>query len=501
MEVPPEVTFALAEAALCLASAVFSPERRHTSTEAKKRGSRAGKKTRPRKRRTVTEIYNCLGPIYFRRSYRMTFETFWHLHDTLQSGIKHQAEQFAKVRNEKRKKERAADTTSTKKSRRNTFATKYFHNGPIHTTTRLACALRYFAGASPYDLMSNYGLSYNAVMDSIWCVVEAINQHRDFDIEYPSQYSQQEEIAAEFCRNSRVQFNNCAGAIDGMLVWIHKPSEIDEGRTETDAKKFFCGRKHKFGLNLQAVSDCRGRILDMSITFGGASSDCIAFEASDLWNRLERGLLKPGLVLFGDNAYLNTAYMATPYTNVANGPKDNYNFYHSQVSLQSFSCIHYFNLQTLHNSLSNQLRIRVECCFGMLVARWGILRSIIPQRVSVHKTIALVAALSKLHNFCIDSTNDQSFNVSPHPGDATNLRSRSAAVDSTVVELHATEDGSQLPSELLHAGHHNDDFPRSLVRRHNRRTDLPPVLPRELLCQHVLESGAVRPQARRHHPM
>ena len=111
-------------------------------------------------------------------------------------------------------------------------------------------------------------------------------------------------------------------------------------------------------MNCQAVSDCRGRILDISIKYGGASSDCLAFEASDLHTRLENGLMHQDgdnerFVLFGDNAHLNTTYMATPFTNVAGDPnrvaEDSYNFYHSQ------------------------LRIRVECAFGMLVQRWGIL--------------------------------------------------------------------------------------------------------------------------------
>ena len=73
----------------------------------------------------------------------------------------------------------------------------------------------------------------------------------------------------------------------------------------------------------------------MSITYGGSSSDCLAFKASDLYKRLEAGLLAPGLVLFGDNAYLNNNFMATPYPNIAGRDKekskDNYNFYHSQV--------------------------------------------------------------------------------------------------------------------------------------------------------------------------
>jgi hypothetical protein len=92
-------------------------------------------------------------------------------------------------------------------------------------------------------------------------------------------------------------------------------------------KDFFCGRKGKFGLNCQAVSNVHGRILDISIGSLGASSDCIAFEGSDLYERLEGGLLKNGLVLYGDNAFINTRYMVTPFLNLLSGCKDDYNFF------------------------------------------------------------------------------------------------------------------------------------------------------------------------------
>ena len=77
--------------------------------------------------------------------------------------------------------------------------------------------------------------------------------------------------------------------------------------------------------------------------------------------------------------------MATPFTNVAGDPnrtaEDNYNFYHSQ------------------------LRIRVECAFGMLVQRWGLLRMAMPRNIAVPKVVALVIALAKIHNFCIGESN------------------------------------------------------------------------------------------------
>lgn len=57
---------------------------------------------------------------------------------------------------------------------------------------------------------------------------------------------------------------------------------------------------------------------------------------------LLKRILAKDLALFGDNAYLNSLHRATLYPNTSGGPKDNYNFYHSQ------------------------LHIRIECAFGML---------------------------------------------------------------------------------------------------------------------------------------
>ncbi len=82
--------------------------------------------------------------------------------------------------------------------------------------------------------------------------------------------------------------------------------------------------------------------------------------------------------MFGDNAYINLSFMAAPFPNVSSGSKDDYSFYHSQLC------------------------ICVECAFGMLVLRWGILRFATPLGITIQKTVALVNALAKLHNYCID---------------------------------------------------------------------------------------------------
>jgi hypothetical protein len=139
-------------------------------------------------------------------------------------------------------------------------------------------------------------------------------------------------------------------------------------------------KTQKFGLNMQATFDLRGRFLDVSIGHPGLTSDYLSFITSPLRYKLQQtGFLASGLHLVGDNAYVNTApYMATPYPATSGGSKEAYNFYQSQ------------------------LQIRIECAFDMLVHHWGILHKPIPCCISIKKTAALVMCLCRLHNFTID---------------------------------------------------------------------------------------------------
>ena len=321
----------------------------HYAAKKKRQVHRVGF-THHRQRISMTEVFTSMGPRIFRHAFRMTFDTFWHLHSILLPHILTATDQISSY---------------DRKGGRNSgnFSLPPIPNGPISHSIRLGAAIRYFCGGSPYDIMCVFGISYSEVLSSVWIIVDAINKCTQFEISYPETLEEQRQIAAGFQAASTPGIRNCAGAIDGILIWMLKPSLKEAMLAGVDQKKFLCGRKHKFGLNCQAVSDCRGRILDISIKYGGASSDCLAFEASDLHTRLENGLMHQDgdnerFVLFGDNAYLNTTYMATPFTNVAGDPnrvaEDSYNFYHSQ------------------------LRIRVECAFGMLVQRWGILRMAMP---------------------------------------------------------------------------------------------------------------------------
>jgi hypothetical protein len=49
--------------------------------------SRAGRIAVGRVRRSVHEVYRCLGNSFFQRSYRMSYESFWNLHTKLATRI------------------------------------------------------------------------------------------------------------------------------------------------------------------------------------------------------------------------------------------------------------------------------------------------------------------------------------------------------------------------------------------------------------------------------
>jgi len=136
---------------------------------------------RTRRRHFVMEVYRNLGPSYFRRAYRMTYESVCHLHHKLSPGIK------AAVRVLRKYQLRGLQSSISKPPP--------VPNGPIPTSIRLACALRYFAGGSPYNLMSVYGVSHTIILDNVWCVVEAVNQLHEFHIEYPKSATEQKKIA------------------------------------------------------------------------------------------------------------------------------------------------------------------------------------------------------------------------------------------------------------------------------------------------------------------
>ena len=280
----------------------------------------------PRKRRQAEVLFSELTDVTFRRMHRMSREAFWNLLATTKP-------KMALVPQERKR-----------------GATP---NGDISAATRLAMATRHFSGGSPCDTALCHGTNSTEVHKSAWDVVDAVHQTASLDIKFPESHDQQRRIAAGFMEKSSANLDNCVGATDGVLIWTHKPHKSDPEDVGFGAMKFFNGRKKKFGLNMQAICDSRSHFLHVGIGHPGASSDCPAFNYSKFKRKLETpGYLADGLVIHGDNAHTNSQFMVVPFKSAQLGTdQDNFNFCHSS------------------------LRIQIECAFGKLVHRWGILRS------------------------------------------------------------------------------------------------------------------------------
>ena len=336
-------------------------------------------------------------------------------------------------------------------------------NGLIPLPVRLGCALRFWAGGDPHDLMLVFGISYCEVFRSIDFVRETINQTPSLRLEFPTDHAKQRAIAKSFEQKSEVSFDNCVGCVDGLLIWIHMPSLEECEKVSVGQTKFVCGRKNKFGLNMQAICDSKRRFLNISILFGASASDMLAFEASPIRVKMDRpGFLAEGLCLYGDNAYVNRAFMASPDPSGSGiSVEDSYNFFHSQ------------------------LRINIECAFGILVNRWGFLRKKAPKNYSIKKTISTVSCLCSLHNFLIDER-------CAVPGANTPSDALTLAVEGAV-PMERAANGERVPGQLLEAGNHFDDDLNYTVRRSIYQTHQGRSLPRTAMIAHVANKGMSRP--------
>ena len=174
-------------------------------------------------------------------------------------------------------------------------------NGPITTEICLACALRYFAGGSYLDIMLSHGIGKTDLYRSIWAVIHATNACTTLQFCFLTTSAQCESIASEFSHRSKAGFRNCIGCIDGMLVWTEKPSKKQCMEVGVDDGKFYCGRKGKFGLNLQAVCDARRQFTYISLQHPASASNYLAFVTSSLYRQLTEGEGIPqGYCLYGD---------------------------------------------------------------------------------------------------------------------------------------------------------------------------------------------------------
>jgi DDE superfamily endonuclease len=143
-------------------------------------------------------------------------------------------------------------------------------------------------------------------------------------------------------------------ALDGLAVRIKCPSSAEVA----DPGNYYC-RKGFYVLNVQAICDRSKRFLWCYLSNKGSTHDSAAFAGSRLYDLLKEKLNKlyhHGVFIVGDLAYGITSFLVTPFETeemredpLLVAAKDSFNYHLS-------SC-----------------RIYIECAFGELVMRWGIL--------------------------------------------------------------------------------------------------------------------------------
>ncbi|KAL7546830.1 hypothetical protein ACHAWF_010152 [Thalassiosira exigua] len=181
---------------------------------------------------------------------------------------------------------------------------------------------------------------------------------------------------------SGAMFHKFVSAIDGIVICTLKPLLYVCHWLQCGQLMFRCHRKDKYDFNMQPICDHELRFIWCDMTWPGAASDYTAFVTSELYRALEANKMTKkilrGFTFINNNAYTKNMYMTVPLNlkGLRTGSEDAYNFYLSR------------------------LRTTIEGAFGVLVHCWSILR--VPLTLPIEKVSALVEALLRLHNFCID---------------------------------------------------------------------------------------------------
>jgi hypothetical protein len=245
---------------------------------------------------------------------------------------------------------------------------------------KLALVLRLLAGGSYLDLAllfetgSSYAYDIFHSVLAVWINDDSLIKING--LEYCSNDEEMQKVAMQFSISSNSILNGCIGAIDGWIVKIRRP-RVSDGVANPGS---FFSRKGFYGINVQCIVDKKKRIIYRNILSRGAEHDSTAFKNSKFYKSFLlpnwRELVAKGFYFIGDSAYSIKSFLIPPYNDVAHGTaEDNFNFFHSSA------------------------RIAVECAFGEIELRWGILWR--PLQCSLAHNCQIIDACMRLHNFIL----------------------------------------------------------------------------------------------------
>ena len=183
-------------------------------------------------RRTLQSLKKEYGSL-FQHTYRMDYITFKSLHRLLQKGIQEY------IINEREINDR------------NNGLDFYMRNGQITTEICLACALWYFTGGSYLDIMLSHGIGKTDLYHSIWAVIHATNICPRLQFSSQQHYLNANPLPMNSLTEAKLDFIIVLVVLMGC--WGGQKNHLKKQCMEVgvDNGKFYCGRKGKFGLNLQ----------------------------------------------------------------------------------------------------------------------------------------------------------------------------------------------------------------------------------------------------------
>lgn len=192
----------------------------------------------------------------------------------------------------------------------------------------------------------------------------------------PENEQEWRDVARTF--ETKWNFPNCVGALDGKHVAINKPP--DSGSLYYNYKKFF-------SVVLFAMVDANYRFMYVKTGTNGSASDSTVFESTKLYEKLMTGKLK----LPGDSPLPGTGTQA-PYVFLGDSA-----FAINKHFMKPFSLKNITHEKRIFNYRLSRARRVTENAFGILAARFRVLRT--PIAVSLDNVDKMILACCALHNY------------------------------------------------------------------------------------------------------
>ena len=253
---------------------------------------------------------------------------------------------------------------------------------PIPPVLRLAiCLYRLSRGDYFYTIAEMSGLGVSTISSICQEVCQVLVDHL-WNENVSSHMPQTEEEFKQKILDMEEfwQFPCCWTALDGC----HIPMKCPPGGLQSC--KEYHNFKNFYSIVLMAMVDSHYRFVWGSCGFPGNSHDAVIFRSTDLWTRIQEGLIPvigktvgdvtvPPLVV-GDSAFPLRTWLMKPYTNAILTPKQRY-----------------FNYRL------SRARMVTEGAYGQLKGRWRVL---LRKSESSQDNVRITTlACMVLHNICI----------------------------------------------------------------------------------------------------